>query len=131
MDAPPEPYGVSGKPIVLFFAAVALIAAVIVVAYKIEESKLPPAHMEFTKSSLDAAAAANATIHPIDPKAAKATSNLDDYLNDARTNGAATLDGRLQVEEFRDFLVRTTGEPGPVVFVDWGGTIERITWTGV
>ncbi len=131
----PEPLGVSGKPIVLFFVAVLAIAAVVVVAYKIKESGLPPARMEFSRSNPEAAAAANATIHPLDAKAVRAeTTNMDDYLKTAvdprNLSRNATATDRLVVEQLVAFVQRQTGEHGPVVFVAWSDAVVRISWSG-
>ncbi len=115
----------------LFFAGVLVVAAAIVVAYKIQESGMPSVAIHFGRSSTEAAQAANATVHPLDPKIVpKETYNMDAYLDTARSSGFAQEVERLPVETFRAFLMEQTHEAGPILFVLWKDTVIRVEWTG-
>lgn len=127
MTSEPEPLGVSGKPLVLFFAAVILVAAVIVVAYKLQERGLPPQSMAFERLP-EAPAGVNATVLPY--KQVHAANFLEDHLNTAIGAGTSAESDLLRIDSMRQTLLQVMASAGPVWVVDWDGHVVRITWTG-
>jgi hypothetical protein len=117
-----------GKAIPIFFAAVVVVGAGIVVAYKIQEARLPP--ISLTIERVDATAAGNATIHHLDPTDVHRQNFLEAHLETAGERGVSIETERIRVETMRDYIRGVTGAGGPMWYVEWNGAIERVTLGG-
>ena len=111
---------VPGRWLVLPIAAAVLVAAVVVVGYKVQGA--PEQRIDFQR------VAGNATVAPLDPAKVHADRFLERHLDLAAQRGASSDDVALRVEGMARTLESITGSPGPEWVVGWKGETVRVSW---
>jgi len=111
-----------GKAIVLVFVSIIAVAALVMVAYKWQESDAPLS-MTFDRVDPDG----NVTIHELSYASIHNSGTmLEEHLDYASHWGGSRESVRLRIEAMVQQLESLTGAEGPEWWVRWDGTLLRV-----